>query len=182
MLAKIKTLLSKIHGVALFVCGLSIAIMVVYGFLDVSARNILNQPLYGAYEISEILLVVVVFLSLAACETEGRHMRVDFVFAYISQSLRRVIDIAAYLCGIVVCGLMIFYSARTALNSWRIDEHSEGIIAFPIYPSKIVIVIGLILLAIELLVGLIDALMKFKANQECPRDTGPDISHASDQI
>jgi TRAP-type transport system small permease protein len=182
MLEKIKKVMGRIRGVILAVCGLSIAVMTIYGFIDVWARFLLNHPLYGTYEISEILLVVVVFLSVSACEAEGRHMRVDLIFPYISQTLHGVVDIIAYVCGIVTCGLLIFYIFPRALYSWQIGEHSEGIIPFPIYPSKIVIVVGLALLVIELLLRITDTLKDFKADRKPPKVIGPDISHASDQI
>ncbi len=182
MLEKIKKVLSGVNWVFMCVCGLSIAVMVTYGFIDVCARFLFNHPLYGTYELSEILMVVVVFLSISGCEAEGRHMRVDLVFSYISQTLQGVIDSIAYVCGIVVCGLLTLYSIAPALNSWRIDEHSEGIIPFPIYPSRIVIVVGLALLVIQLLVRLADTLKDFAADRKPPKTTGPDISHASDQI
>lgn len=168
MLDRIRKAYSKVTRAAVFICGISIAVMMSYGFVDVWARYLFNRPLYGTYELSELLMVAVVFLSVAICQAEDRHMRVDFLFPYISRRVKRVLDCFAYICGITVCGFLAWYSVVPALYSWRIREHSEGIISFPVYPAKFVIVVGASLLGIQLLLDLASGIREFRRGSEAP--------------
>jgi TRAP-type C4-dicarboxylate transport system permease small subunit len=183
MMKKIEKVLSGIDAVVLWICAICIAVMVIYSFIDVSGRFLLNRPLYGTYELSgEILLVIVIYLSLSACESEGRHMRVDFIFSFISQKAKLVFDFFTYAFGIVVCALLIKFTMGPVLYSLEVREYTTGIIPFPVYPAKISIVLGLGLFLIRVAVRLVGTAKDFVASQVAPKISGPDISHASDQI
>lgn len=183
MLEKMEKALSRLDMVALWICGMSCAVMVIYSFIDVMGRFFFRRPLYGTYELSgEILIVVVIYLSLAPCETEKRHMRVDFIFPYISQKIKIVIDCIAYTCGITVIGFILANSIGPALDSWNIREFTAGIIEFPIYTAKITIVLGLTLFVLRLFLRLIGSIRDVLRVQTETKTMGPDISHASDQI
>jgi len=166
MIEQAKIALQKVNKIAMGISGICITVIMAYGFLDVSSRYSFNRPLYGTYELSELLMAVVVFLTIASCQGENRHMRVDFLFPYMSKKVRLLTDIAAYICGMIVCGFMGWYSVAPALYSWEISEHTEGIIAFPIYPVKFIIVIGIILLGLQLLSDLITAVAKSRDRAE----------------
>jgi TRAP-type transport system small permease protein len=183
MLGKIEKALSRVDMVAIWVCGISLAVMVIYSFIDVMGRFLFHRPLYGTYELSgEILIVVVVFLSLSPCEGEKRHMRVDFIFPYISQKAIVMINCITYACGIVVCGLLLATCIGPAWDSWKIREFTAGIIEFPIYTARFAIVAGLALFVMRLLVRLAGSIRDFSRDLIHPKTIGPDISHASDQI
>jgi TRAP-type C4-dicarboxylate transport system permease small subunit len=154
MLEKIRIGFRKVTWVAISISGLSIALMMGYGFFDVLSRDLFDRPFYGTFELSELLMVVAVFLSLASCQAEDRHMRVDFLFPYMNKAVRTVIDIFTYVCGIVLCGFLSWYTTEPALYSWSVRERTDGIISFPIYPVKIIIVVGVIILGIQLFLDL----------------------------
>jgi len=155
MLEKVRRGFGWVTRIAMFVCGLSVAVMMSYGFVDVSARFLFNRPLAGTVEISGPLMVAVVFLSLASCQAEGRHMRVDFLFGSMSKQVRAGVDRIAYVCGLVVCGLLAWCAAGPAWHSWKIREVSMGIIPFPVYPAKFVVVVGAVLLAVQFMLDLL---------------------------
>jgi TRAP-type transport system small permease protein len=183
MLKKIKKALSAIDLVVLWICGICIAVMAVYSFIDVLGRFLFNKPLYGTYELSgEILVVIVIFFSLAPCESEGRHMRVDFIFPYIHQRMKLLIDCISYACGILVCSMLIATTIGPTLDSWKVGEFTQGIVAFPVYPAKIAIIVGLSLFVIRLIVNLMGSITDLITDSIKPKTVGPDISHASDQI
>ena len=150
MVGKTRSVLSAINRASIAICSVSIAVMMAYGFVDVVGRYLFDRPLYGTYELSELLLAVVVFLSIASCQAEDRHMRVDFLLPYMSTRMRALIDGSAYACGVLICGFMAWYSIGPAVYSWEIGEHTEGMISFPVYPAKIVVPIGFALLGLQL--------------------------------
>ena len=145
---------NKLTRVAMLFSMLSVAVMMGYGFVDVLGRYLFNRPLQGTFELSELLMVAVVFLSLASCQAEDRHMRVDFFVTQMNKRKRAVVDSIAYICGIVVCGSFSWYSISPAWHSWSIREVTMGIISFPIYPAKFAVVVGTGLLMVQLALDL----------------------------
>ncbi len=165
MLGKVRKAYNKVTWGTLLVSMLSVAVMMGYGFVDVCGRYLFNRPLHGTFELSELLMVAVVFLSIASCQAEDRHMRVDFLLTGMSKRLRRVVDSIAYTCGIVVCGLLTWYSISPAWFSWSIREETMGIISFPVYPAKFAVVVGAGLLVGQLILDLVDTIRGSKVAQ-----------------
>jgi TRAP-type C4-dicarboxylate transport system permease small subunit len=144
--------------IALLVCELSVVVMAGYTFADVSGRFLFHRPLGGTIELCSLLMVAVVFLSLASCQAERRHMRIDFLVPMMSRRVRAVADSIAYVCGMLVCGLLAWCSITPAWYSWTIREVSPGRIAFPVYPAKFLVVVGAVLLWVQLLLDLVGAI------------------------
>ena len=53
--------------------------MMVLTTVDVVARYVFNRPLRGAFEITELLLVVLIFAGLPLVSLAGEHAVMDFI-------------------------------------------------------------------------------------------------------
>jgi TRAP-type C4-dicarboxylate transport system permease small subunit len=73
---------------------------------DVIGRYLFNWPLRGAFEVTELLLLSLVFAGLPLASRADEHVTLDFIDRALSPGgqllLRRLIDLV---CGIVVLGL-----------------------------------------------------------------------------
>jgi TRAP-type C4-dicarboxylate transport system permease small subunit len=73
---------------------------------DVISRYFLNWPLRGAFEITELLLLTLIFAGLPLASRAGEHVTLDFVDHLLGPTgrslLRRAIDL---LCGVIVLAL-----------------------------------------------------------------------------
>ena len=170
MLEKVQEIYGKVTRTAMLACMLCIVVMMVYGFGDVWGRFLFNHPFNGTFELSELLMVAVVFMSLASCQAEDRHMRVDFLSAVVGKRAQVVVDSIAYICGIVACGMIAWSSFPIAWDSWLIREVTEGIASFPVYPFKFLIVVGVVLLGMQLILDLADLITK-GSKRNYPVDT-----------
>ena len=74
--------------------------------VDVIGRYFFNRPLRGAFEITELLLLTLIFAGLPLASRAGEHVTLDFVDHLLGPRgrslLRRAIDL---LCGVIVLGL-----------------------------------------------------------------------------
>jgi TRAP-type C4-dicarboxylate transport system permease small subunit len=105
------------------------------------SRYVFGKPIPGVYDIVQLLLVWVVFLSLSYTEKEKRHIRVE---------IRRIyFDVASAILGGVFCALMSWQSAQMAWSSILNREYWPGLLRVPIYPSKIALFVGITILAIR---------------------------------
>src|SRR6266581_8612793 len=73
---------------------------------DVIGRYIFNWPLRGAFEITELLLLALIFAGLPLASRADEHVTLDFIDMLLGdggrQLLRRLIDLV---CGVIVLGL-----------------------------------------------------------------------------
>ena len=73
---------------------------------DVVSRYILNWPLRGAFEITELLLLTLIFAGLPLASRAGEHVTLDFIDRLFGlrgrERLRRLMDLV---CGAIILGL-----------------------------------------------------------------------------
>ena len=70
-----------VRGGIAFVGGLMLLVMMALTIVDVVGRYIFNSPLGGAGELTELILVSVIFMGLPAVTLEKEHTTVDLFTA-----------------------------------------------------------------------------------------------------
>src|SRR5215510_10146204 len=74
--------------------------------VDVVGRYFFNRPLRGAFEVTELLLLTLIFAGLPLASRAGEHVTLDFVDQLLRPKgrslLARAVDL---LCGVIVLGL-----------------------------------------------------------------------------
>jgi TRAP-type C4-dicarboxylate transport system permease small subunit len=82
--------------------------------IDVTGRYIFNFPLRGGFELTELLLLTLIFAGLPLVSRADEHVTMDFIDAAFGERgrrlLRRVVDA---ICGIIILGLAwrVFFKA-----------------------------------------------------------------------
>lgn len=73
--------------------------MMLLTFVDVVARYVLNRPIRGAFEVTELLLLVLIFAGLPLVSFANEHALMDFIDRLLGRrgqgGLERVIDLAS---------------------------------------------------------------------------------------
>lgn len=128
---------------------------------DVLMRKAMNQSILGAVEITELMMIGVVFCALAQCESDNGHIRIDFILQKASPRLRSALDaLTQLLSGLLFCA-MAWAVHRYAVNLRQWGEVTLDL-GLPIHPFIFVACLGCGLLALVLLfksvIALTDAL------------------------
>lgn len=101
--------------------------------VDVIGRYILNWPLRGGFEITELLLLALIFAGLPLVSRADEHVTMDFIDAALGSRgralLRRFVDIV---CGLIVVGL----SYRVWLRADKIAGYGDttDVLRIPVAP------------------------------------------------
>jgi TRAP-type C4-dicarboxylate transport system permease small subunit len=108
---RLDALLGAIGAVVLF--G-----MMALTFVDVILRYGFNASLRGAFEITELMMVVLIYAGLPVVSRNDLHVTTDLVDRFLAAGVRRVLDVAVHvLCALVLFGaawLVWLKAARTA--------------------------------------------------------------------
>jgi TRAP-type C4-dicarboxylate transport system permease small subunit len=97
----LETVCGLLSGAALFaIMGLT--------FFDVGGRKVLGHSIPGSLELTELLMVVVIFASLPLVSLRGEHVVFDSFDSYMSPAVRRIQEIAIHLlCAAMMLGLAV---------------------------------------------------------------------------
>lgn len=98
--------------------GVMILAMMVVTSIDVGGRYFFNRPLHGGYEITEILMGLVIFAGMPLATAAREHITVNFLESVLSRR-RRQWQAAI---GDLVCAVV------AAIMAWRIFERGSGLV------------------------------------------------------
>ena len=131
-----------------------IALMMLTTVTDVVGRRVFNQPLSGAYELSEFMLVIVVFFSIVHCEFLRGHITIDLVTSRFRQRTQDVIASITYTFFLVTFGLLTRQLIVHAMDAWQ-NNLISGTLRLPVFPFISVAALGCALLSLVVLVHLL---------------------------
>lgn len=143
-----------LRGCGLVAGYLTFALMMLV-IANAASRFLFNAPVSGAFEITESMLTVLIFLSLALTQYEGGHIRVVLLTQKLSPALRRLARGLAALLGAVFFAWCTKAGWDFAMKSYAINEQQWGAIRYPLYPIKFVIFAGLALLTVQFALGVV---------------------------
>ncbi|MDI1238548.1 MAG: TRAP transporter small permease [Polaromonas sp.] len=92
------------------VCGLLAAIalfaIMALTFFDVGGRKLLSNSITGSLELTELLMVVVIFAALPLVSLRGEHVVFDSLDHYLPEAVRKVQRaLMQLICGVVLLAL-----------------------------------------------------------------------------
>ena len=129
------------------------ASMILFAMLLVSAevisRKFLNAPIHGQLELGELLMPPIIFLAIAYTQSTGGHVRMTIVIDHLPPALRHVTEIATKLLAIAVYAVLCYYSAKFAYRTWEFHDVTMSPPYFVIWPSAIMVPIGLFLVTLR---------------------------------
>ena len=107
-----------IDGLLKWTGALVLFAMMVLTFIDVVMRDLMASPVHGAFEITELLLVVLIFAGLPLVSRAGEHVTLDTLDPVFKDRGRAILDRLANLVSAValvgVAWLMMRRAARIA--------------------------------------------------------------------
>lgn len=143
------------------------AIMVLI-FLDGVLRYVANAPLKFATDLVVLYLISAAFLLvLSYTLRRGGHINVDFFSNLMNPRLHRLIYGAAMLLAVPIIGIMAWEMVKHSWDSWVSNEVLIGLYAMPLWLSKGIVALSLVVLNLRLLhMGFFDFLSGLTGRDE----------------
>lgn len=142
----------------------SLLLLLIFALLiaEVLFRYFAGSPKVWTSELTQLLFGIYVVLSGGYIMAHGGHVNVDILYSRLSPRRRAAIDTFTSLLFLVFVGALLYFGSALAWESLSFWEHSQSAWNPPIWPVKLAIPIGAVLLLLQGLVKLMrDAMAAF---------------------
>jgi TRAP-type transport system small permease protein len=133
-----------------YIGNFALAGMMLLTTTDVVGRYFFNAPVLGAYEITEYLMLIMVFSFLALAQSAKVHINVDIVFNHLPAGLRHFLQRFNHFICLLMMILVTWMSVLRVFELRRTGEASV-LLKIPDYPFAAFLVIGCLVFSIEFL-------------------------------
>ena len=118
---------------------------------DVVMRYALRLPFLGAYEMTELAMVLIVFLALPYCAATGGHVAVDVLAPILDRPGFRWLNALVHLVGAMLMAVIAWQATLYAFGSAARGE-ATNMLAIPKQPFELTTAACAALFAVALLV------------------------------
>lgn len=126
------------------IATLATLLLMVVITIDIVARTITGASIPGVFELGETVLVAAIFLGLAYAGATNGHIAVDLVTERLPKKVSRWVVAFAWVATSAILVWMIYATMIRAIDATENNESRMGLINWPIYPTRWIIVIGLV--------------------------------------
>lgn len=146
--------LSKLGSVAL------VAMMIVT-VIDVAGRYLFNTPILGAFELTEFLVLILIFSFLAHTQSQKRHICCEILADLLPNKIQFVSGVINSIISLVLFGLITYMGIVKAIELMQTGESSPNLV-IPNYPFAFFLALGGLVMCIEYAKDIITLLIKGK--------------------
>lgn len=121
--------------------GVTMLGLLAWTVVDIVGRTFFNSPMRGTVELTEVAVVVIVYLGLSHAESRDAHITVDLLYVRLGARAQLALRVFAGIVGLVVIGVMTW---RLYLFAGQLDAggYTTGILRLPLYPVALLAVLG----------------------------------------
>lgn len=153
-LGRISALLAYAGASALFV-------MMVLTTADVVGRYLFNSPILGVFELTEFMVLILIFSFLGYTQSRKSHVSVDLVLAQFPERVQNFVEIFNHVICLALMALITWMGFQKALELMEVGEASPNL-GVPDYPFVFFLVLGCMVMCIEYIRDLILLVVKRK--------------------
>jgi TRAP-type mannitol/chloroaromatic compound transport system permease small subunit len=148
-------------------CGLIAWLILLMAFImifEVVARYVFNSPTRWAWGVGSQLLCVFTVMAGGYVLYHEAHIRSDLFYAKWSVKKKALVNLFTSFLPLLFCGAAVVASAKLASKSVLLREHSTTILGHPLYPIRIVIVVGAFLFLLQVIAEIMRNLLIITGN------------------
>lgn len=153
MIRKWEKGIALVGNLALFASMALLVAVMFFTTADVTGRS-LGHPIPGSYQISELVLVLIVCLAWPYTTGIKGHVRVEMLLSKLPPRIQEGIGFLTHLITLGLFGLIAWQGVEMVRMSIRMND-LVSIIDIPLYPFQIVVPLGALLVCPVLVVQIV---------------------------
>jgi len=159
-----KAFLHKANRLLAGIAGWLMLAMMMLLVIDIVFRSV-DMPLHGLAELSVFVMMIVIYLGLSRCEEYSEHVGLEFAINKLSEKARSVMAAAVQFLAVATVGLMFYAVTTDAWSAFETNSSIEGLIDLPIWPTKFVMVVGMVFFLLQAIVNLINSILMARGHE-----------------
>jgi TRAP-type C4-dicarboxylate transport system permease small subunit len=140
-----------------FATGMAIFLNVILRFWNISYL--------GIFQISEFVLSICVFTTLAYGWYSGAHVRVDALLNKFPRRLKGSVEIVDNVLGVFLFGAIAVWNISMALFTYQIKE-TTWVSQIPTFPVYIIISLGSLLMICQMVLAIFNNIFNMRGTEE----------------
>lgn len=151
---KVSTLLAYFGSAALL-------FMMLLTTVDVAGRYLFNKPIIGVFEITEFLVLILIFSFIAYTQSQKGHVSVELLVMQFPRRWQIVIDLITHTICLALMALIMWMGIKRALHLKVVGETSPNL-GVPTYPFVYFLALGCAIMCLQYIIDLIRLFQSLK--------------------
>jgi TRAP-type mannitol/chloroaromatic compound transport system permease small subunit len=122
---------------------------------EVAARYLFKSPTLWVHEVSVMFFGTFIIIGGAYTALKGMHVNMDLVHNALSPRIRALLDVLTFFIALPFLGVLLWVGGKSAWKSVMVLEHASTQWGPPIYPFRVMLPLGALLLLLQLVAKLI---------------------------
>lgn len=144
-----RRLLDRVYGAAAWAAALFMIGTLAMILLSVAGR-LLDFHVRGTDAYAGYCMAAAAFLALAHTLKRGEHIRVTLILDHTGPRTRHALELWSHAAGLLCAGLLAWFSARLAWQSFNFNDISQGTDATPLWIPQTGMALGSLIFAIAI--------------------------------
>ncbi len=119
---------------------------------EVVTRYAFRQPTIWAHDLSTLLFGVYIVVAGGYCLLHRSHVNVDILWNRLPLRIGAAVNLVTYLLLFLFCLALLWKGIEMAWFSVSQQEVTQGLVEFPLWPVKVLVPVGALLLLLQALV------------------------------
>jgi TRAP-type C4-dicarboxylate transport system permease small subunit len=124
-----------------YIGGITLVALMMITVVDVVGRSFFDRPFRGTVELTEMAMIVIIYLAFGYAEHEGDHISVDLVHRQLRRVPQLVLTVFNGAFGVAVIGLMTWHLYQFA-GRLQTGGYTTAVLKIPQGPVALISVAG----------------------------------------
>ncbi len=116
---------------------------------EVGARHLFDAPTIWAHGTSQRIFAVYYFIGGAYISLHLSHIAMDVIYSRFSLRTRAILDVIGFLLFFAFCGVLLWWGSEYAWTSIKHGEADNTPFRAPLYPVKLMIPLGALMILLQ---------------------------------
>jgi TRAP-type transport system small permease protein len=153
--------LRRVSGALHVLAGAIMLLLLAVTVTDIIGRSFFANPLRGTVELTELAVVLLVYLGLAHAEFSDAHISVDLLYVRLGRRAQMAVRAFAGAVTLVVVGVLT-WRLWVFTDQLEAGGYSTGVLRIPLHPVGRLAVLGSLAFGVAVLANLILALQALR--------------------
>lgn len=152
IIVKITKLLNKITSE---IASWFVFLMMMLAVVDVIGRYVFKSSIFGAQDLTQLMMVVVVFLGFGIEAEEDKNVRIEILYQHFGKKLKAAMNILAWLVGIAAYSVVAYRLYFRAISIFIKHNASTMTLGISLAPFLLIAAIGCLMMILQLISNII---------------------------